>query len=69
MKYGVKIQFPDNEYLWLTMGDSKFQLQPVLFDNKELALDYVSKTWGSTADNLMFSGKVVVEPYVQDKSN
>jgi hypothetical protein len=63
MKYGLKILFPDNEYLWITTGYNIFHLEPVLFDSKELALDFVSKTWGSTADNLMFGGKIRVEPY------
>jgi hypothetical protein len=39
------------------------QLEPVLFDSKELTLDFVSKIWGSTADNLMFGEKIRVEPY------
>jgi hypothetical protein len=63
MKYGLKILFPDNEYLWMTTGHNMSQLEPVLFDSKELTLDFVSKIWGSTADNLMFGEKIRVEPH------
>lgn len=63
MKYGVKVYWPDGEFLWVTTGHNIFHLEPVLFDSKELALDFVSKTWGSTADSLMFGGKIRVESY------
>jgi hypothetical protein len=49
MKYGIKVYFPDGEYLWVTMGDSKFQLRPVLFDTQEEAEQYALNVWGDSA--------------------
>lgn len=46
MKWGVKVPFVDAGYLWVTMGDSKFQLEPMLFDTKELAEKYAQTVWG-----------------------
>lgn len=59
MKYGIKIPFIfDSEYMWLTQGDSKFQLAPLLFDSKAEAEEYALKVCGPTA---------IVEEYGQDK--
>lgn len=60
MKYGVKVIFPDGEYLWVTVGDSKFQIEPLLFDSKELAQEYALNTWGDYA---------IVELYGQNKNS
>lgn len=50
MKYGIKIPFIlDHDYLWVTKGDSKFQLEPVLFESKEEAEQYALNVWGSNA--------------------
>lgn len=49
MKYGIKIPFPDGEFLWVTMGDSKFHLEPVLFESKYEAEVYALNTWGNNA--------------------
>lgn len=57
MKYGVKIPFPDGELLWVTQGDSKFNLQPILFDSEQEAIYYASTVWGNVAK---------VMPYVID---
>jgi len=48
MKYGVKVYWPDGEFLWVTEGDSKFQIVPKLFETEQEALDY-AKIWGDTA--------------------
>ena len=49
MKYGVKVYWPDGEFLWVTQGDSKFHLAPLLFDTKEEAEHYALSVWGETA--------------------
>lgn len=49
MKYGVKVPFLDGEYLWVTMGDSKFHLEPVLFESKYEAEEYALNVWGISA--------------------
>lgn len=49
MKYGVKVYWPDGEYLWVTQGDSKFHLAPLLFETKEEAEQYALSVWGETA--------------------
>lgn len=49
MKYGVKVYWPDGEFLWVTQGDSKFHLAPLLFDTKEEAEQYALSVWGETA--------------------
>lgn len=49
MKYGVKVYWPDGEYLWVTEGDSKFHLKAKLFDTKEEADDYALNVWGENA--------------------
>ena len=58
MKYGVKVYWPDGDFLWVTEGDSKFQMKPKLFETEQEALDY-AKIWGDTA---------VVELYGQSKN-
>ena len=46
MKYGIKVPIAlDNhgeytDWLWITIGDSKFQLEPMLFEDRELAEEY-----------------------------
>jgi len=51
MKYGVQIRINENidDYLWVTIGDSKFQMQPMLFEEKEDAEEYALKVWGPSA--------------------
>jgi hypothetical protein len=49
MKYGVKIPFPDGEFLWVTQGDSKFHIEPLLFETKEEAEQYSLNVWGINA--------------------
>jgi len=48
MKYGVKVYWPDGDFLWVTEGDSKFQITPKLFDTEQEALDY-AQIWGDNA--------------------
>ncbi len=59
MKYGIKIQLNENpdDWLWVTIGDSKFQLEPILFEEKEDAEEYALKVWGPNA---------IVEEYGED---
>jgi hypothetical protein len=49
MKYGVKVPFPDGEFLWVTQGDSKFHLEPILFESRYEAEEYALTVWGSNA--------------------
>jgi hypothetical protein len=49
MKYGVKVYWPDGEFLWVTQGDSKFHLAPLLFETKEEAEKYALSVWGESA--------------------
>jgi len=51
MKYGVQIPINENidDYLWVTIGDSKFQMQPMLFEYREDAEEYALKVWGPSA--------------------
>ena len=55
MKYGIKVPIAlDNhgeytDWLWMTIGDSKFQLQPMLFEDRKLAEEYALKVWGNNA--------------------
>jgi len=51
MMYGVKIPINENvnDYLWVTIGDSKFQLEPMLFEEREDAEEYALKVWGPSA--------------------
>ena len=49
MKYGVKVPFPDGEFLWVTQGDSKFHLEPILFESRNEAEEYALNVWGSNA--------------------
>jgi hypothetical protein len=48
-KFGVKVPLFTNEYLWVTQGDSKFHLEPLLFDSKEAAEEYALTVWGEDA--------------------
>ena len=63
MIYGIKVPIAlDNhgqytDWLWVTQGDSKFQLAPLLFEDKELAEEYALKVWGPNA---------IVEEYVEE---
>ena len=45
-KYGVKVPWPDGEYLWVTQGDQKFHLTPLLFDSYQQASQYALTVWG-----------------------
>lgn len=53
--YGIKVPISlDNhgefvDWLWVTQGDSKFQIKPILFENLEEAKDYASNVWGNSA--------------------
>lgn len=49
MKYGIKVPLFENDYLWVTTGDSKFQLRPLLFDDKEKAEEHALTVWGENA--------------------
>lgn len=62
MKYGVKIQLSENDqdWLWVTIGDSKFQLEPMLFEEREDAEEYALKVWGPNA---------IVEEYGESKNS
>jgi len=63
MMYGIKVPLSldnhgeYNDWLWVT-EDSQFKLNPLLFADKELALEYALKVWGYSA---------IVEEYVQNK--
>ena len=47
MKYGIKVPFLfDHDFLWAVRGDSKFQLEPILFNTKQEAEDYALKVFG-----------------------
>lgn len=48
MMFGVKVKFLDDEYLWVTEGDNKFQIRPKLFETKEEAQDHAN-IWGLDA--------------------
>ena len=64
MKYGIKVPLAldhhgeYNDWLWVTQGDSKFQLEPLLFEERELAEEYALKVWGPNA---------IVEEYGESK--
>ena len=64
MKYGVKVPISlDNhgeytDWLWVTRGDSKFQMEAILFESEKEAKDYALKVWGETA---------IVEVYGESK--
>lgn len=55
MKYGIKVPLAldhhgeYNDWLWVTQGDSKFHLAPLLFDSKDEAEQYALNTWGENA--------------------
>jgi len=59
IKYGIKVPFEDG-YLWVTIGDSKFQLAPLLFEDKEKAEEHALTVWGENA---------IVEIYGQDEDS
>lgn len=58
MKYGVKVPLFGDEWLWVTRGDSKFHLAPMLFETKQQAEEYALTVWGENAR---------VEEYGQEK--
>lgn len=64
MKYGVKVPFALDhhgeygDWLWVVRGDSKFQLEPMLFENKHEAEEYALRVWGNNA---------IVEEYDESK--
>jgi hypothetical protein len=58
MKYGVKVYWPDGEFLWVTEGDSKFQITPKLFESRIEAEEYALNVWGDSA---------IVEEYGENK--
>ena len=58
MKWGIKVPFPDGDFLWVTVGDSKFQIEPRLFDTREQAEEYAQTVWGKGA---------IVEQYGESK--
>lgn len=66
MKYGIKVPLAldhhgeYNDWLWVTQGDSKFQLEPLLFEERELAEEYALKVWGHNA---------IVEEYGESKDS
>jgi hypothetical protein len=60
MKYGIKVPFPDGGHLWVTSGDMKFQLVPVLFETKQEAEAYALNVWGNYA---------TVEEYGEDQNS
>jgi tRNA(Ile)-lysidine synthase TilS/MesJ len=39
-QWGIKTMWFDNEAMWLVRGDIKFQIEPLLFDNKQQAENY-----------------------------
>jgi hypothetical protein len=54
-KYGIQVPWPDGAWLWVTQGDSKFHIAPMLFDTQAQAETYAATVWGPQAR---------VEPYV-----
>lgn len=48
-RWGVKVPWPDGEYLWVTQGDGKFHLTPMLFDTLQEASQYALTVWGAGA--------------------
>jgi hypothetical protein len=61
MKWGIKVPFIlDHDYMWVTRGDSKFQIEPLLFENKKEAEEYALNTWGTIA---------IVAEYEQDQDS
>jgi hypothetical protein len=55
-KFGIKVPLFDNDYLWITEGDSKFHLRPLLFDTKEKALEHALSVWGEDAIIVEYTG-------------
>lgn len=59
--YGIKVPFIlDHDYMWVTRGDSKFHLAPLLFETKSEAEEYALNVWGNNA---------IVEEYGESKDN
>ena len=62
-RWGIKVPISlDNhgeytDWLWVTRGDSKFQIEPILFDTQQQAQAYAAGVWGDAA---------VVEVYDED---
>lgn len=55
MKFGIKVPIALDhhgeyaDWLWVTQGDSKFQLVPLLFDSKQEAEQHALNVWGDSA--------------------
>lgn len=47
-QWGIQIPMPDQEWLWVTQGDAKFHIRPLLFDSEQQALDH-ARVWGDQA--------------------
>ena len=54
MSYAVKVPF-DGEMLYVTEGDTKFQLRAKLFNTKEEAQQHADR-WGEHAEVVEFTG-------------
>jgi hypothetical protein len=39
---------PDQEWLWVTQGDAKFHIRPLLFDSEQQAQEH-ARVWGDQA--------------------
>ncbi len=48
-QWGIQIPMPDQEWLWVTQGDAKFHIRPLLFDSFQEANQYAVDTWGTGA--------------------
>lgn len=49
IKYGIQIPWIDGDYMWVTQGDPKFQLKPVLYYSYEEAVRVAKTVWGEGA--------------------
>ena len=49
IKYGIKIPWLNDGYLWVTEGDAKFQLRPVLYYSYDEAQRIAKSVWGEGA--------------------
>lgn len=56
-KWGIKVPFLDGDFLWVTVGDSKFQLQPLLFETEEAAQKHASEVWGDSSKVEIYLGE------------
>lgn len=41
--------WPDGVWMWVTQGDSKFDLVPLLFESQHQAQHYATTVWGGAA--------------------